>query len=135
MGNSVKNATITGAFNGLDKTSTIKIIAIVGNERINETMGVKNFENHGNRYATSARSTAKIKEIRNACAHLKKVAKNVAQNELFPSKEKAVFTQSQTDGIKYSFCVAVKAICQTSSKNATAAKQKTTFCKILFFIL
>ena len=123
-----------GAFNGVVKTSKIKITAMVGSDLINEINGVKNLENKGSRYAMKAKNTAKIKEMNKANRHLKNVAQNAVQNSLFPSREKAVLTQSQTGGSRYVFCSAAQAICQTISKNAKAAMQNATFCKILFFI-
>ena len=81
----------------------------------------------------SAKITANTKEMTKAQKQRKKVAKNAVQNSPFPIMEKAVWTLSQADGSKYSFCKRAQAICQVSSKNAKAAKQNATFCKILFF--
>ena len=66
IGNNDKNATMTGAFFGVDHTRIINKIAIVGNERSAETNTAAIFRTGAHAYAATASAAAGRTEIRNA---------------------------------------------------------------------
>ena len=80
MGNNARNATITGAVEGVVHTRMIRITAMVGKLLTTEIKGDKKRPKAGSRYATTEQTSAAANERKNAESVREKVPPNARQN-------------------------------------------------------